>query len=130
MRWLLLAAEAAAEESWLQKAIVPVLGALGMIIVGLITQLGTFRTSQKNAQAQRDHQLDERADRQYLAMNAEVQRLLALVQAREQEREQARTERDEYRERWAKLRLNVFAAGFDPETIGDQGGGSGAKQQA
>jgi hypothetical protein len=102
----------------------PIVAAAAMVIVGAMTLAGTFRTSGRGEQTKRDMHLDDRADRQYAASQAEVVRLTALVQQREEERDKARTLCDEYREKHADLRVRVRAAGFDPETIGTREGGA------
>jgi hypothetical protein len=96
-----------------------------MIIVAAITLIGTFRSSGRSAQVLRDNHLDERADRQYAQMQAEVTRLTELVVQREKERDIAIEARDaareslnDYRERYAALRVHVRNEGFDPDTIG------------
>lgn len=96
----------------------PAVGALAMILVGVITQMGTLRASSRTAQAQRDSQLDDRADRQYALLQQEC------AEARNRAA-RAEQERDDYRERWAKLRLSIIAAGFDPDDVkpGRAGGG-------
>lgn len=96
-----------------------------MIIVAAFTLIGTFRTSGKAAQVQRDNELDQRADRQNERLLAEVTRLTSLVEQREKERDMAVEARDhareqlnDYRERYATLRVQVRSAGLDPDNIG------------
>lgn len=140
--WLRLAAEVAQTGSMLEQLAAPILGSAALILAGAITLIGTFRTSGRAAQTQReaqqskrDAELDERADKQYAASQAEVARLIALVDQRERERDeardacdQARVSRDDYRERYAALRVSVRSAGFDPDTIGGQEGGNSVNQ--
>jgi hypothetical protein len=109
------------------KLAVPIVGTLGMVLVGALTLIGTFRTSGRSAQVSRDNQLDERADRQNERLTAEVTRLTAVLETRERERDTAIEARDaareqlnDYRERYAALRVHVRNAGFDPDTIGQQ----------
>lgn len=96
-----------------------------MIVVAALTLIGTFRTSGRAAQVQRDNELDARADRQNERLLAEVTRLTALLETRERERDAAIDARDktreqlhDYRERYASLRVRVLKAGSDPDTIG------------
>lgn len=111
------------------QLLVPVLSTLGVLGAGALTLIGTFRTSGRAAQVQRDAQLDERADKQYRDSQAEVARITALCHQREQERDDARRERDDYRERWVALRLDVLAAGIDPDNVDSQKGGHRAEPQ-
>ncbi|MGK5677530.1 hypothetical protein [Actinoplanes sp. URMC 104] len=97
-----------------------------MIVVAVITLIGTFRTSGRTAQVQRDNELDQRADRQNERLMAELTRLTELVATREKERDIAIEARDrarehlhEYRELYAALRVRVRNAGLDPDTIGE-----------
>ncbi len=123
MNWpAVVAAEVAEAVSLVDKLLVPALTTLGVLGVGVLTLIGTFRTSGRAAQAQRDAQLDERADKQWLASQAENARVTTLCQQREQERDDARRERDDYRERWVKLRLEVRGVGLDPDNIIKQEG--------
>jgi len=121
----LLAPELASDPSLVEKLAIPIIGTLGMIVVGALTLIGTFRTSGKAAQVQRDNELDQRADRQNERLLAEVTRLTSLVEQREKERDMAVEARDhareqlnDYRERYATLRVQVRSAGLDPDNIG------------
>lgn len=90
----------------------PILGVVGIAITGLFTLISTFRTSGRQAQVQRDMQLDERADKQAARLEDENTRL----------RERCETvtgQRDDYRERWSRLRVAVIAAGLDPDELID-----------
>lgn len=120
----LLAPELAAEPSLFEKLAIPIIGTIGMVIVAAFTLIGTFRTSGKAAQVQRDNELDQRADRQNERLLAEVTRLTSLVEQREKERDMAVEARDhareqlnDYRERYAALRVQVRNAGLDPDNI-------------
>ncbi len=129
MEWrAFIAAEVAEAASLLDKLLVPVLSTLAVLGAGALTLIGTFRTSGRAAQVQRDAQLDQRADQQYRDSQAEVVRLTALVQQRETERDEARSERDDYRERWVTLRIDVRSAGHDPDNINAEKGGRRAEQ--
>lgn len=98
----------------------PILGVIGISIAGLLTLVGTFRTSGRAAQVQRDMQLDERADKQAARLEDENTRLRGQLDERTQQR-------DDYRERWSRLRVAVIAAGLDPDDLIDaKEGGSHA----
>lgn len=112
----LLSADAATGGTW-ATILTPVAGAIAMIAVGVITQFGTLRTSSRSAAAQRDAQLDERADRQYDRAQTEIKELRERCAVAERERDGMRVERDDYRERWTRLRLDVIAAGLDPDNL-------------
>jgi hypothetical protein len=121
----LLAPEVVVEPSLLDKLAVPIIGTIGMIIVGALTLIGTFRSSGRTAQVQRDNALDERADRQNERLTTEVTRLTGVLEMREKERDiaieardHAREQLNDYRERYAALRIHVRNAGLDPDTIG------------
>lgn len=104
-----IAGDAAGASTWSQLW-PPIIAAAGMIAVGVVTQFGTLRTSSRTAQAQRDAQLDERADRQYERAQNEIKELRERCVVAERER-------DDYRERWTRLRLDVMAAGLDPDNL-------------
>lgn len=112
-----LAAEPAANSGASAQFWGPLLGAAGMIAVGLITQFGTLRSSSRTAQHQRDQQLDERADRQFDKAQGEIDRLQGRLAAAEKECDEMRAQRDDYRERYSKLRVDVYAAGMDPDNL-------------
>lgn len=107
----------------------PILGAIGMIVVGLITQAGTLRSASRTAQAQRDAALDDRADRQYAAAVEEIDRLRKRVSDVEARCDDARRDAADWRERYTRLRLAVVAAGLDPDQIisaNERGSGGGS----
>lgn len=112
----IITADAANGSTW-AAILTPVAGAIAMIAVGVITQFGTLRTSTRGAQVQRDAQLDERADRQYEQAKADVKELRERCAAAEKERDDMRVERDDYRERWTRTRLDILAAGLDPDNL-------------
>ncbi len=117
--WLItgiLAADTANGGTW-ATILAPALGAVAMIAVGVITQFGTLRTSSRTAAAQRDAALDERADRQYDRAQVEIKELRERCAVAERERDGYRVERDDYRERWTRLRLDILAAGIDPDNL-------------
>ncbi|SDT74414.1 hypothetical protein [Actinoplanes derwentensis] len=122
----LLAPSLAADTSLLDKLAVPVIGAIGVITVAVITLIGTYRSSGRTAQVQRDNELDQRADRQNERLMQELVRVTALLEIRERERDAAVQARDqaretlgEYREKYAALRVRVRHAGLDPDTLGE-----------
>jgi hypothetical protein len=88
----------------------PILGVVGVSVAGVLTLVGTFRTSGRAAQTQRDMQLDERADKQAARLEEENGKLRQLCETRTEER-------DDFRERWTRLRVAVIAAGFDPDDM-------------
>ncbi len=123
----LLAPDLAGEPGLVDTLAVPVIGAIGVITVAVITLVGTFRSSGRTAQVQRDNELDARADRQNERLMAELVRVTTLLEIRERERDTAVQARDqarealgEYRERYAALRVRVRNAGLDPDTIGEE----------
>lgn len=114
-----LAAEVATGAADLAQLWGPILGVVGMAIAGTLTLVGTFRTSGRAAQTQRDAQLDERADKQAIRLEEENARLRTQLDDRTHQR-------DDYRERWTRLRVGVIAAGLDPDELMAEKGGTNA----
>ncbi len=98
----------------------PILAVVGVTIAGAFTLIGTFRSSGRASQTQRDMQLDERADKQAARLEDENSQLRARV-------EDVTGQRDDYRERWVRLRIGVINAGLNPDDlIADQKGNTDA----
>lgn len=112
MQWLVRLAATAPEAAGadLAQLWAPILGVIGMGIAGFLTLIGTFRTSGRAAQTQRDAQLDERADKQLARLEDENGKLRAALDERTHQR-------DDFRERWTRLRIGVIAAGLDPDEL-------------
>jgi hypothetical protein len=80
---------------------------------GLFTAWFAFRGSSRTTDAQREAAFDAATDADRASLRTE----------RDELREQLRTavtERDDYRERWVRLRLDVISAGLDPDLIPNQ----------
>jgi hypothetical protein len=85
---------------------------------GLCTAWFAFRGSSRATDAQREAALDAAVDADRATLRTE----------RDDLRDQLRnavTERDDYRERWVRLRLDVICVGLDPDLIPNQRTGRG-----
>lgn len=112
-----LLAEAPAWQQYILPAALALLATLGAAFLAL---RGTFRTADTTREVEFDKQVD--ADR--AALRAEIASLKDENARLRVELETKTADRDRYRELHAQLRLDVFAAGLDPDRLGK--GGSGA----
>jgi cell division protein FtsB len=77
---------------------------------GLLTAWFAFRGTTRTTDAQREAAFDAAVDADRAALRAERDELARQLRS-------ATTERDDYRERWARLRLDVIATGLDPDRL-------------
>lgn len=99
----------------------PIVGALAVIIVGAFTMVGTFRTSQRSASAAEAQRISDREQRSYANVVADRDKLRDELDEAETECDQMRKERNQAVEDYNRLRLRIFRAGLDPDTIGTDG---------
>lgn len=112
MVWLLTGlADAAAAPAWQQYVLPGAIALLATVGAAWIALKGTFRQASTTREVEFDKQVD--ADR--AALRAERDKLRADLEI-------AVADRDRYREMHAQLRLDVFAAGLNPDRLGKGSG--------
>lgn len=116
--WLLtgfVAAEAASAAGWQQYLVPGALALLATVGAAWLALRGTFKTAAVNHEAEFDK-----------LVHARVTRLEDQLVDAERRLETMTADRDRYRELHAQLRLDVFAAGLNPDRLG-KGGADAAR---
>ncbi|HLL69030.1 MAG TPA: hypothetical protein VK453_25445 [Micromonosporaceae bacterium] len=108
---VLALAEATSGDSILQYVLPAALALAATVIVGGLALSGTFRTAATNHETEFDKLVHARLN----ALDSKVAELTHLLEA-------MTGERDRYRETNARLRLEVLAAGLDPDNMRRDGG--------
>lgn len=90
-----------------------IVAAVVTLISGLVTAWFAFRGSSRAADAQREATLVAAVDADRLSLRTERDQLRRNLDA-------LVTERDDYRERWVRLRLDVIGTGLDPDRLPKQ----------
>lgn len=96
------------------------MGALA-VLATLVTSLLTLRGTTRNQDVQREAEFDKRVD-------ARLMRLEELRQAAEERNVELLAELHRYQEMYARLRLDVYAAGHDPDQLGRRPPGDQAQR--
>ncbi|GAA2378051.1 MULTISPECIES: hypothetical protein [Actinomycetes] len=105
-----LIAEAAAP-AWQQYILPALLALVGVVAAAWIALRGTFRTASVNHETEFDK-----------LVHARIQTLEKQVAEKDARIEVLTADRDRYRELHAQLRLDVLAAGLNPDRLGKGGG--------
>jgi len=80
------------------------------LVTGLFTAWFAFRGSSRATEAQREAAFDAAVDADRVSLRSERDDLRKQLDT-------AVTERDDYRERWVRLRLDVISTGLDPDHL-------------
>jgi hypothetical protein len=90
-----------------------IVAAVATLVSGLVTAWFAFHSSSRATDAQREAAFDAAVDADRLSLRTERDELRRLLQT-------VVTERDDYRERWVRLRLDVIGTGLDPDLLPKQ----------
>jgi hypothetical protein len=90
-----------------------IVAAVVTLLSGLITSWFAFRGSGRAVDAQREAAFGAALDADRTSLRTERDQLRTRLEA-------VLTERDDYRERWVRLRLDVMATGMDPDGLPKQ----------
>lgn len=86
-------------------------GAIVSLIAAVVVGWFSLRGSTRSTDSQRETAFDAQVDADRTQLRAKVEKLEAALDART-------AERDDYRERYAALRVGVRNAGLDPDELG------------
>jgi hypothetical protein len=87
------------------------------LVSGLFTAWFTFRGSSRAIDSQRETAFDAAVDADRVSLRTERDELHKQLKT-------AVTERDDYRERWVRLRVDVISTGLDPDLLPKQRAGN------
>ena len=80
------------------------------LVSGIFTAWFAFRGTSRNADVQREAAFDAALDADRASLRTERDELLRQLRT-------VMAERDDYRERWARLRLDIISTGLDPDGL-------------